>query len=93
MRSKTWSSAIRNSEAGATRSASPSSPNRQTPKKMGGEIALDPPNYPGAYFFFFAAFFLAAFFFAGIEVIPPFSPDLDTRTPLSTYRVSRGFAY
>jgi len=36
---------------------------------------------------------LAAFFFAGIEVIPPFSPDLDERCPLSTYRVSVGFAY
>ena len=67
---------------------------RREDKKMGGEIALDPPNCPGAsYFFFFAAFFLAAFFFAGIEVIPPFSPDLDKQGPLSTYRVSRGFAY
>jgi hypothetical protein len=61
---------------------------------MGGEIALDPPKLPrGSYFFFFAAFFLAAFFLAGIEVIPPFSPDLDKPSPLSTYRVSRGFAY
>ena len=52
---------------------------------MGGEIALDPPNFPrGSYFFFFAVFFLAAFFFAGIEVIPPFSPSLDGGGSLST---------
>jgi hypothetical protein len=42
---------------------------------------------------FFVAFFLAAFFFAGIEVIPPFSPEMDERGALSTYRVSRSFAY
>jgi len=40
-----------------------------------------------------AAFFLAAFFFAGIEVIPPFSPSLDGAGPLSTYRVSKSLAY
>jgi len=31
-----------------------------------------------------AAFFLAAFFFAGIEVIPPFSPSLDGGSLFST---------
>ncbi len=60
---------------------------------MGGETDSRPPQLPrGSYFFFFAAFFLAAFFFAGIQVIPPFSPELDG-SPASTYRVSKGFAY
>jgi hypothetical protein len=36
---------------------------------------------------------LAAFFFAGIDVIPPFSPSLDERSTSSTYRVSKRFAY
>jgi hypothetical protein len=40
-----------------------------------------------------AAFFLAAFFFAGIDVIPPFSPRLDGGGSLSTYRVSKVLAY
>jgi hypothetical protein len=36
---------------------------------------------------------LAAFFFAGIEVIPPFSPGMDKRDPLPTCRVSASHAY
>ncbi len=69
-------------------------PARRARQKNGGRDRSRPPQLPrGSYFFFFAAFFLAAFFFAGIEVIPPFSPDLDKQGPLSTYRVSRGFAY
>ena len=67
---------------------------RRADKKVGGESDSRPPQRPrGSYFFFFEAFFLAAFFFAGIEVIPPFSPNLDGGSPLSTYRVSTSLAY
>ena len=49
-------------------------------QKSGGRDDSRPPQRPrGSYFFFFEAFFLAAFFFAGIEVIPPFSPGMDGR--------------
>ena len=61
---------------------------------MGGESDSRPPQRPrGSYFFFFEAFFLAAFFFAGIEVIPPFSPGMDERGPLPTCRVLASHAY
>ena len=61
---------------------------------MGARRTLDPPKRPrGSYFFFFEAFFLAAFFFAGIEVIPPFSPGMDGRGRLPTCRVSASRAY
>ena len=59
---------------------------RHTPRqKSGGRDLSRPPQLPrGSYFFFLAAFFLAAFFFAGIEVIPPFSPSLDGGSLFST---------
>jgi len=61
---------------------------------VGGESDSRPPQRPrGSYFFFFEAFFLAAFFFAGIDVIPPFSPGMDERDSQPTYRVSASHAY
>ena len=70
------------------------SPRTKADKKVGGESDSRPPQRPqGSYFFFFEAFFLAAFFFAGIEVIPPFSPEMDERDPLPTCRVSASHAY
>ena len=57
----------------------------------GGREPLSTPGPPRGFYFFFAAFFLVvfflavffrAFFLAGIEEIPPFSPQIGQRGPL-----------
>jgi hypothetical protein len=68
----------------------------------GGRESVSTPRPPRGFYlflaaFFFVVFFLAvffrAFFLAGIEEIPPFSPQTGQQGPPSTCRVSRGFAY